>query len=236
MEQTTLKAIRTERVTDTVYQMLRERIVEQQFPPGSKIHVDEIARQLDVSRTPVHEALTLLAADGLVEVRPRRGTFVIEFTSNDYAETLDIRRALELLACETACANATESDIAELRALVDDMPETVRGASDPAEAARVHDARNLEFHLKLVDLSGNRRLTALYADLRAHLKIARAHVDATEWLGRVPDETREHHEIVAALAKRDVDAMKSALDAHLKRSAISLIEDITRGEGRELDG
>ena len=235
VEQSTLKAIRTERVTDTVYQVLRERIVEQQFPPGSKIHVDEIARQLDVSRTPVHEALTILATDGLVEVRPRRGTFVTEFTNVDYAETLDIRRALETLACETACENATDADIAELRSLVDGMPETVLNASDPAEAARIHDAKNLEFHLKLVGLSNNRRLIALYADLRAHLKIARAHVDATEWLSRVPDETREHHDIVEALARRDVEAMKSALDAHLRRSTTSLIEDIMRDEGRAPD-
>ncbi|HEX7040321.1 MAG TPA: GntR family transcriptional regulator [Trueperaceae bacterium] len=228
-----LTAIRTERVTDTVYQVLRERIVEQQFPPGSKINVDEIARQLDVSRTPVHEALAMLATDGLVEVRPRRGTFVTEFTTTDYAETLDIRRALEVLACETACANATDADIAELQALVDGMPETVRNASSPAEAARVHDAKNLEFHLKLVGLSKNRRLIALYADLRAHLKIARAHVDATGWLARVPQETREHREIVRALARRDAEALKAALDAHLRRSAASLIGDITRAEGRE---
>jgi len=232
-EQATLTAIRTERVTDTVYQVLRERIVEQQVLPGSKIHVVEIARQLDVSRTPEHDALSMLAADGLVEVRSRRGTFVTEFTTTDYAETLDIRRSLEVLACETAVENATDGDIAELQALVDGMPETVEKATSPADAARVHDAQNLEFHLRLVGLSGNRRLIDLYADLRAHLKIARAHVDATEWLSRVADETREHQEIVKALAQRDVDALKAALDAHLRRSAASLIDDITRAEGRD---
>ena len=62
-EQATLTAIRTERVTDTVYQVLRERIVEQQFLPGSKIHVDEIARQLDVSRTPLRKRRRLAASD-----------------------------------------------------------------------------------------------------------------------------------------------------------------------------
>jgi DNA-binding GntR family transcriptional regulator len=227
-----LTAIRTERVTDTVYQVLRERIVERQFPPGSKINVDEIARQLDVSRTPVHEALAMLATDGLVEVRPRRGTFVTEFTATDYAETLDIRRALELLACETAVDNATPADIAELRTLVDGMPEVVKNASSTAEAARLHDAKNLEFHMKLVGLAGNRRLIALYADLRAHLQIARAHT-ATGWLERVPEETREHREIVDALELRDVAALKTALDAHLRRSAASLIGDISRAEGRE---
>src|SRR5680860_455301 len=186
MDSASLSAIRTELVTDTVYQMLRERIVDQRFQPGSKINVDEIAKQLDVSRTPVHEALTMLATDGLVEVKPRRGTFVTEFTWKDYAETLDIRRALEVLACETVCLYATGDDITDLEKLVDNMAASVGEANDAAEAARIHDAINLEFHLRLVSLSRNRRLIAMYSDLRAHLKIARAHVDATEWQSRVP--------------------------------------------------
>lgn len=227
-----LTAIRTERVTDTVYQMLRERIVEQRFAPGSKINVDEIAKQLDVSRTPVHEALTILANDGLVEVKPRRGTFVTSFTARDFAETLDIRRALELLACETVVENASDTEIADLRRLVEQMEESVMKAPDAAEAARVHDAINLEFHNRLVRLSGNRRLIATYGDLRAHIKIARAHVDATGWQDRVPIETQEHLKIIDALASRDVAALKTALDNHLRRSANSLIEDVLATEGR----
>lgn len=225
-------AIKAERVTDTVYQLLRERIVEQSLPPGSKINVEEVAKQLDVSRTPVHEALATLAADGLVEVRPRRGTYVTEFTVQDYAETLDIRRALELLACETACQNATDDDIAELERLVNKMEKEIHGAPNAAEAARIHDALNLAFHKRLVELSGNRRLIATYDDLRAHLRIARAHVDATEWLQRVPIETREHSDILHALSRRNVEATKQALDAHLRRSAASLTQDITHSEGR----
>lgn len=232
MESGNLTAIRTERVTDTVYQVLRERIVDQRFPPGSKINVEELAKQLDVSRTPVHEALTILANDGLVEVRPRRGTFVTEFTTRDYAETLDIRRALEVLACETIVVHATEADIADLRLLVQQMETSVMGADDAAEAARIHDAMNLEFHTRLVTLSRNRRLIATYGDLRAHIKIARAHVDATGWQSRVPIETREHLSIIDALASRDVAALKSALDTHLRRSAASLIEDVMATEGR----
>src|SRR5690554_1198871 len=138
-----LSAIKTERVTDTVYQLLRERIIEGVFEPGTKINVDEIARQLDVSRTPVHEALSLLAVDGLVEVKPRRGTFVSELTLRDYEETLDIRRSLELLASETFVDIATEDDIAELEELIHKMEASVQQAGTAAEAARVHDAINL---------------------------------------------------------------------------------------------
>jgi GntR family transcriptional regulator, rspAB operon transcriptional repressor len=226
-------AIKTARVTDTVYEVLRERIVERALVPGSKINVDDVAKQLGVSRTPVHEALSVLASDGLVEVQPRRGTFVTEFTQRDYAETLDIRRSLELLACETACAHATDEDIRELDLLAKRMQAAVDAARSPAEAARVHDGLNLEFHRRLVHMSANRRLIAMYEDLRAHLRIARAHVDATEWFARVPTETREHAEIVRALAQRDVDATRSALDRHLRRSAASLIADVRLSEGRK---
>lgn len=230
-----LVAIKTERVTDTVYQLLRERITDGVFLPGSKINVDEIARQLNVSRTPVHEALNSLAVDGLVEVKPRRGTFVTEFTLKDYEETLAIRRSLELLASETFVDLATERDINDLEGLIDKMEVAVKRAGSAAEAARVHDSINLDFHLRLVNLSDNQRLIHMYADLRAHLKIARAHVDATGWQERVPTETQEHAAILAALRRRDPELVRAALDHHLRRSARSLIEDVQRNEGRNSD-
>jgi DNA-binding GntR family transcriptional regulator len=226
-----LAAIKTERVTDTVYQVLRESIVKRYFAPGSKLNVDEIARRLQVSRTPVHEALAVLATDGLVEVQPRRGTFVAAFTLDDYAETLDVRRALEVLACEAACRRVTPADLEALRRLMDEMERSVAGGVDVAAAASTHDAKNSAFHHRLVQLAGNRRLTAMYDDLRVHLRIARAHLNATSWLARVPIEAAEHLAIVDALAARDVGAMQGALDAHLRRSTASLIEDVSRPEG-----
>ena len=225
-----LHAIKSERVTDTVYTVLRESIVDRAFAPGEKLNVDEIARRLDVSRTPVHEALAILAADGLVEVVPRRGTFVTEFTLADHAETLEVRRALELLACETACSRASDQDVAELAALAEAMQASIADANDGARAAHHHDALNVDFHTRIVHLSGNRRLIDLYEDLRVHLRIARAHLDATSWLERVPIETAEHRAIVDALAQRDLAGMQRALDAHLRRSSASLIADLERHE------
>lgn len=184
-----------------------------------------------MSRTPVHEALAVLATDGLVEVIPRRGTFVAAFTLDDYAETMEVRRALELLACETACLRATDADIAELRSIAEEMEGGVRLAKDIEEAARTHDTLNTKFHERLVGLSGNSRLMAVYDDLRVHLRIARAHLDATTWLARVPAETAEHRAILVALAARDVAATQSALELHLRRSSESLIADLTRSEG-----
>lgn len=225
-------AINVPRVTDTIYQLLREKIVARELAPGSKINVDEIARQLEVSRTPVHEALTVLATDGLVEVRPRKGTFVSEFTIDDYRETLDIRRALELLAAETVLDHLHDDDVKGLRTLIRDMERVVAREEDPAEAARIHAAMNLEFHLRLVRLSGNRRLLASYEDLRAHLRIARAHLDAHDWFARVDLEAEEHEAILRALETRDAQRLHDTLRHHLTRSATSLIDDVIRSERR----
>jgi DNA-binding GntR family transcriptional regulator len=167
-----------------------------------------------------------------VDVRPRKGTFVTEFTLDDYRETLDIRRALELLAAETVCDHVGDDDVHALRALMREMERVVASERDPAEAARRHDAKNLEFHLRLVRLSGNRRLVAMYEDLRAHLRIARAHLDAHEWRSRVDTETREHGQILTALEARDASRLADALHHHLTRSASSLIDDVARREGR----
>jgi DNA-binding GntR family transcriptional regulator len=221
-----LSAINTETITDTVHRVLRQSIVDQRFKPGEKLNPDELAQQFGVSRTPVHEALVMLSGEGLVEVVPRRGTFVTELSVESLIETMDIRRALEGLACETAAELATAADVAELRKLIEEMDRAIRDAADPREAARGHDTHNQEFHRRLVNLSGNQRLIELYRGLDAHLKIARTHVRATRWIERVPQERREHEAIVEALSARDSERLKVALDAHLRRSTASLISDI----------
>jgi GntR family transcriptional regulator, rspAB operon transcriptional repressor len=221
-----LGAIKAERVTDAVYEMLKESIVHRRLAPRSKINIDELTQRLGVSRTPVHEALVLLATDGLVEIVPRRGSFVADFTLVDIAETLDVRRALELLACERAAPNAGPDDIVVLRRLMRDMEACVRGAASLQEAARAHDAKNLEFHQLLVGLSGNKRLIATYQALGAHLRIARAHLEATAWRDRLSLERAEHGAIVTALERRAVAPLQGALERHLRRSSTSLIDDL----------
>jgi DNA-binding GntR family transcriptional regulator len=221
-----LGELKAERITDRVYELLKEGIVDRRLAPHSKVNVDEIAANLGVSRTPVHEALVLLASDGLVEVVPRRGTFVTGFTLDDIAETLDVRRALEVLASETAVHNAQQRHLTVLHQLMEEMEVSARGAASLQEAARLHDAKNLEFHRLLVHLSGNKRLIATYQSLRAHLRIARAHLDASAWRERLSLERAEHAGIVAALERRDVVGLQIALESHLRRSSTSLLNDL----------
>src|SRR3954447_23302083 len=94
-------ALNTERLTDTVYGILHDRILSGAFRPGDKLNVDQLAQQLNISQTPIKGALALLAAEGLVQIQPRRGTFVTELAENEIADVSAIRVALETLAAET---------------------------------------------------------------------------------------------------------------------------------------
>ena len=121
-----------------------------------------------VSPTPVKDALNRLAVEGLVDIRPRNGTFVAEFEPQDVAETFEIRRGLECLAAERMVERATPELVARFRRLVEALDKAVDDEPSRVE----HERRNNELHLAIVEGSGNRRLLELYRNLNAHLTIA----------------------------------------------------------------
>lgn len=226
MDGLSLTAIKAERVSDTVYQLLRNHIIAQTLKPGQQLKPEELAKSLGVSRTPIHDALVRLVSEGLVEMIPRKGTYVTEITARDIAETLDVRRALELLACETAVEHVTPEDVAEMRRLTYEMGEIVGRASDSTEAALEHETKNLEFHEKLVALSQNHRLLEIHRNLKVHVKIARTRAHSSGWKTRLSLERQEHEAIADALEARDVERLKKAVDQHLRRSKESLVKDL----------
>lgn len=228
-EITGIREIKRERVSDTVYHMLRTLIINKTFSPGEKLNVDELAQRMGVSRTPVHEGLSRLAEDGLVEIVPRKGTFVTELTTADLSETLDLRRALELLAAETAVDHVTAEDIAQMRAIVGELAESMKSEDDVPE----HFQKNLTLHERLVELSMNRKLIDWYRNLDAHIRMARAHCAASSgWKERIPQEYEEHMAIIDALERKDVAALKEALNTHLQRAKRSLLADLEQEAAR----
>ena len=211
-------ALSPQRLTDMIYSLLRERILSGAFRPGDKLNVDLLAQQLNVSQTPIKGALTLLVAEGLVQVRPRRGTFVTAITEREVGESLAIRRAIELLAAESIIEHATPVDVAELTALT----ERIREAADVDQHYRL----NSEFHQHLARLSDNQKLAQIYRQLNAHLLIALIHSRSTNWKGRIEREAAEHRAIVTAIACEDQVALNAAISEHLRRGAESLLSQI----------
>ena len=187
---------------------VRTLIVEGQLAPGTRIHEGELGKALGVSRTPLREALKVLASEGLVELVQGRGAVVRKLTGKDVAEMLDVLRALETLAARLACRNATDAQIAALRRTHDEMIAFY-------EAGNRLDYywRNQAIHAGLADLSGNALLATMHATIQARMKRIRfiGNEDPGGWTAAVA----EHREMIAALEARDEARLAAVVARHL---------------------
>lgn len=219
--------IRRERAVDAVYGALRHAIVTCTLKPGERLNVEELAEKMGVSLTPVRGAIQQLATEGLVDVRPRSGTFVASLTPQDLEETFKLRSALECLAAEDAVDRISTQQLRRLHELL----KALRRKVTNPEERKAHEQGNSEFHQILIDASGNQRLAEMYRALNAHIKIVRIHAGEAGWPMRLQEEQEEHEAIVAALEKRDVAALTRVLRRHIYRAKDTMIEVL-----RSLDG
>jgi GntR family transcriptional regulator, rspAB operon transcriptional repressor len=219
-----LPTLTRRRATDEVYEVMRRNILTNVFRPGQRLPIEEIAKKLGVSLTPVRHAVQQLATEGLIEIRPRSGTFIASLDTRDLAETFDIRRALECLAAETAVHRVTDDQLRVARRLVWALSEPV----DTSDARTRHEANNSAFHRVIIEASGNVRLAELYEGLKAHLQIARVHSgeSAGPLAARIQQEQAEHEEILKALENRDSVRLVNALTAHINRAKNALISSL----------
>ena len=217
-----LQQIKRERAADSIFVALRHAILELDFLPGERLDIQFLAKKFDVSATPIKNALHMLASAGLVEIKPRSGTFVTRPAATDIADTFDIRRALECLAAESAVRNVDDAAIARLSTLMNNMQHT--------SSVEEHTAYNTEFHRTLMALSGNRRLLEVYDELNAHLRIARIHSTQHSWLSRVDNEHADHMAILEAIKKRDLAELTEALTRHINRAKKVLTDSLREAE------
>lgn len=213
------------KISEQVYDFLRGAILNGRFAPGERLNLDELVDQLGISKMPLKEAVGRLAAEGLINVQSRRGTYVNGVDARELAETFEVRRALEILAGELAVERITGEGIKQLYALIEDME-----ASASRHDVALHLEKNFEFHGLIVNLSGNQKLAEVYQRLRMPIQIVGVHYRSENWIARIEQEQREHRAIVRALEKRDADAVTRAIASHLKRGKASLIEDMERSE------
>lgn len=211
------------RASDSVFDVLRESILSRVFSPGDRLDMKALAEQLGVSGTPVKDAINRLAAEGLVEVRPRSGTFVAEISPDAVAETFQIRRALECLAAETLVDRLTSELLRRFAALVEDLERPLDTEADRAE----HERANTALHALIVEACGNKRLYDIYSSLDAHLTIARVHSRRRPDAKRLEQERTEHRAILEAIQARDAGGLIRVLGEHIRRAADALGEDVS---------
>jgi DNA-binding GntR family transcriptional regulator len=200
---------------------LRDLIVQGELNPGERLNERLLCEKLGISRTPLREAIKLLATEGLVELLPNRGAVVASIDTVRLAETLQVMGVLEGLAGELACRNASAARIAQIRALHEEMISTYK-RGDLAGYFR----HNQAIHMGIVEASGNPVLANLYRQLNTNVRRARyrANLSKSRWGAAV----REHEQILAALEARDVRALKRLLRDHLANKLASVMTGLEK--------
>lgn len=195
---------------DRTYESIRSAIIGGELPAGQPLVDRQLADQLQVSRTPVREALHRLEADGLVQPRGRAGWEVTPFTEQDVHELFQLRMLLEPVGID-ALAKARDD------ALLERVAAFFDGYDHPVTAERYEDyvARDRAFHELLVACSGNRRLQRFYAVIGSHIDRGR-HFLTGSADGRADDTLDEHRVVAAAVGDRDFAGAREALLRHLR--------------------
>ena len=202
-----------------VAERLRQRIFAHELTPGTWIDEQKLAEQYGISRTPLREALKVLASEGLVELKPRRGCYVTEISSQDLDDIFPLMAMLEGRCASEAVSRAGPEDIGTLREIHERLEQSAReGKIDAFFEA------NQEFHRKIQELSGNRWLLSVIQDLRKVLKLSRLHSLSLE--GRLQQSLEEHRTIMAAMEAGNPAAAENIMHDHLLsgRSALAKME------------
>lgn len=202
---------------DDVAATLRERIFAGELAPGSFLDEVKLAEELQISRTPLREALKVLTVEGLVRHEPRRGCFVREVTEQDLDEIFPVIALLEGRSAHEAAEHATDADLATLEALHDKLAKH-------AKAKRINDYYevNFQIHEAIIALADNRWLAMVISDLRKIVKLAR--LQQLHAPGRLEQSLSEHLAVFAALKARDAEGAEAAMRTHLTRQRTALRE------------
>jgi DNA-binding GntR family transcriptional regulator len=211
-----------ERSTEVAYQWLRQRILDNEFAPGTQILEQTLADQIGISRTPVREALIELQQDGLVEIVPRHGVRILPLSPDDMREIYAILTNLEPMAAEElARRRPSTAVIAPLVDACDAMEKAV--ATGDRDAWAKADEK---FHLALLELCGNRRLTSIVMAMwdQAH----RARMFTLKLRPLPVESTREHRAALEAILAGDAVKAREIYRAHRQRGGDELMKLIER--------
>lgn len=191
-----------------VYVLLRQRIVEMALLPGERIVEKDIAQEFGTSRTPVHEAVQRLAEDGLIEVRPRVGTFVAQIPLDTIEEAMFVRRSLELSIVAKAAERITPEGANKLHAILDAQAECV----SRNDIVGFH-ATDEEFHAALAELSGYPGVW--HTILQAKTQIDRFRRLTLSVEGHMGEVVSEHRDIATAIASGNPANAIASMQTHL---------------------
>ena len=193
---------------DELVDRLYEMIVDGSLAAGNKVPERALCESFGVSRTPMREALKVLAAEGLVSLEPNRGAWVTQISLKELEEVFPVMGALEALSGELACQRITDAEVDHIRDLHRQMDTHYKVRNRPE-----YFKANQLIHEAILEAAGNKTLAQQYRMLAARMRRARylANMSDTRW----EKSLQEHEEILRALEKRDGQALAQILRDHL---------------------
>ena len=192
---------------EEVAELLRQRIFNRELAPGSWIDELKLAEEYGISRTPLREALKVLATEGLVTMKVRRGAYVTEVSDSDLANVYHLLALLESDAAEVVATKATDAQIRELQSLHNELEKAVKNRERFFEI-------NEAFHMRLLEIANNRWRDQMVADLRKVMKLNRH--NSLLKSGRIEESLLEHRAIMGALVARDAAETAQHMREHFK--------------------
>ncbi len=190
---------------EEVAELLRQRIFARELQPGAWIDELAISAEYGISRTPLREALKVLAAEGLITMKMRRGAYVTEVDEKDLRDVYHLLSLLESDAAGVVATSATEVEITELRALQTELEKSVGNRTRFFEV-------NESFHMRLLAIANNRWRDQMVADLRKVMKLNRH--NSLLKAGRIEESLAEHRALMQALDARDAGAAAQRMREH----------------------
>ena len=190
---------------EEVAELLRERIFNRELGPGSWIDELKLAEEYGISRTPLREALKVLATEGLVTMKVRRGAYVTEINEKDLTDVYHLLSLLESDAVAVVAIQGTDIQLKELQSLHNELEKAVRNRERFFEI-------NEAFHMRLLEIANNRWRDQMVADLRKVMKLNRH--NSLLKSGRIEESLAEHRAIMQALSVRDADSAAQRMREH----------------------
>ena len=204
------KTIDNTNLRDQTYDIIKNMIILREIEPGKKINEEHIAKEIQVSRTPIREALCRLENEGIVTIIPRRGAFVSDLTETTVREILLIREVLEGLVVRLAVENMDAKALEKLRKAI----EKVSGIPEEDRDLINYTRSEVDFHSILLSASNNQMLKNMMDMVNAHLQIIRLRTVVIP--ERAQKTVKEHQQIFDAIEKGDADSAEDLMRKHVR--------------------
>jgi len=205
-----MQSIQHSNLSKKVYNILKNQIINEKAKPGKRLLDNQLASAFGVSRTPVREALTQLATEGLVEIVPRSGAYVKKLTRQDIEEIYEIRKVLEGLAAKKAATRITDKQIKQLYALLE------KAKSSGKKGYETHIDLDIKLHDMILNSCQNKRLVNIMANLYTLIHVFRVRVGRDK--RKAEQAIKEHEAILEAIKARDANKAEMMMMEHIEKS------------------